>query len=81
MGDRQYLVSAVLSFLSREMAYVFHFTPWSRTLRLTRGRARRVEPVVSGPSRDLAPLPVHKTASQVPSNISEIIAYKMLMRP
>jgi hypothetical protein len=36
MGDRKYLASVVLSFLSHKMAYVFHFSSWSRTLALSR---------------------------------------------
>jgi hypothetical protein len=38
MGGCKYLVSVVLSCLSREIAYVFHFTPWSRTLAVSRAQ-------------------------------------------
>jgi len=37
MGDRKYLASVALSFLSHEIAYVFHFTSWSRTPALSGG--------------------------------------------
>jgi hypothetical protein len=37
MGDRKYLASVVLFFLSHEIAYVFHFTSWGRTLPVSGG--------------------------------------------
>ena len=53
MGDRKDLVSVVLSFLSREIAYVFHFTPWSRTPRLTCTREHNTASTTTNTPRSL----------------------------